>query len=1180
MNSRVILFSVLACWQTMLFAQPLAGRAHAVGGTTTVYLVLEGEPAAAVAPDGRSRAALSGVASRTRARAVQIQSQHTALQAPLQTVGAEVTGRFVRVANALRVRVPRHRLAELAALPGVERIEMTPLYERQLSTSVPFIGAPAVWSSALGADGRGVRIGIIDSGIDYTHADFGGSGKPEDYSDNDSTRIEPGTFPTPKVVGGFDFAGDEYNPGDADRQTPKADPDPLDCRSGHGTHVAGIAAGLGVLANGQTYTGNYSLETDLSGFRIGPGVAPRALLYALKVFGCEGATGLVTDALEWAADPNGDFDFSDRLDIVNLSLGGTFGTLDPDATDVAAANRLAALGCVVVCAAGNDGNTFFAVSAPSVAERAISVANSIDKGQGQAIEVLEPASIAGKYYLVEGAITKPLTNSGVVTGKLVYIQPNLACEPPQNSEALKGNIALIDRGTCFFTDKILNAQAAGAIAVVMVNNQEAAPIPMGGETQGINIPGGMISMADGERIKARLDETVTVRLDADAKVERPEFVDTLDDGSSRGPAAPRSTLKPELSAPGIDVLSAKAASGAEGVAFSGTSMSAPVVAGAAALLRQLHPDWDGEQIKAALMNTAKPLANSEGTPYPESRGGAGRVQAAAAARTLVTASAAGTDGQVGLSFGSLVLSAPHQETRNIRITNHGQEAAMFDLTVTQSVAQAGVRIEVLTNAVTVPAHGSAEVPVELRADPAAFDLQPDATTEAAMGAGTPLPRHFLYEASGQVWMTASNASLHLPFYANLRAASDYHRGSPTITLPASDSILANPEITVRFQGSSVSSNLWPLVSAFELGATSPNKLLNDPNRAAADLIAVGTASDINRVQSFAESSVYFGLATAAAWATPQPAVAEFDIFIDLNNDGLGDYAILNDNASATNSGGGLDVFMSVVLELGPDSEILGTNSVRSLNVYPADMLDTAPFNSSVMILPAPATAIGLTRTDASFRYKVFSFVPSGSFDQTGWISYDAARPVIDTTAFSFDGSPIYDDGIPLRVRLDREAAAQSGQRLPRLLLLHHLGMPQRQMELITFDLSNDDTDNDTLPDWWEHSTFASIDIAGRETDTDGDGVTDRQEFSTGTDPTDSISVFKMISATRVSQRNIAVRWYGVAGQVYALERSTNLLSGFTETVRQDVRSTPPINSVTDTRASGPGPFFYRVRLQE
>jgi len=1103
------------------------------------------------------------------------------MQGQLQALGAEVTGRFLRLANALRVRVAEDRLPQLAALPGVKRVERAPLYRRHLTTSVPFVGAPSVWSSWPGtADGRGVRIGIIDSGIDYTHADFGGSGKAEDFAANDPTRIEPGTFPTAKVVGGFDFAGDAYNPDDTGHETPIPDPDPLDCSAnGHGTHVAGIVSGFGVMTNGQTYGGEYAAQMSFSQFAIGPGVAPRALLYALKVFGCEGSTGLVTDALEWAADPNGDFDLNDHLEVVNLSLGGEFGTLDPDATDVAAVNRLAELGCIIVCSAGNDGNTFFAVGAPSVAERAISVANSIDQGKGQALEVPSPAAIAGKYYFVEGAITKPLTNSGPVSGRLVYVQPGLGCDPPANAEALRGNIALIDRGTCLFAEKILRAQGAGALAVVMVNNLGAAPFAMGGDAAGINIPGGMIGKADGARLKARLGETVNVRLDAKTTIERPEFLDTLDDSSSRGPASPLSGLKPEISAPGVGIISAKAGSGHEGIAMTGTSMASPTVAGAAALLRQLHLAWEAEHIKAALMNSAKPVTDDKGTPYPESRMGAGRLQVAVAAQTSVTAAAENAPGQVGLSFGALILAAPYEATRGIRLSNHGNAAVTFQIAFSNSVKQAGVEFQPLTNSVMVPANGSAEVPVRLSANPASFELQPDATTEDTIGAGTPLPRHFLYEASGQVWFISSSETIHVPIYANVRAASDFQCEAPTITLPASESTVLKPEITIRFQGGSLSSNLFPLVAAFDLGDTSPNKRMQDPNRAAADLLAVGAASDFASVQAFADSSVSFGLVTAGAWTTPQAALAEFDILIDVNNDGQGDFVIYNGNASATNSGGGQDVFMSVVLELGPNSEVLSTNAVSFLNVQAADERDTAPFNNSVMILSAPCQSIGLTEESPSFRYKVLTYVPSGSVDQTGWIPFDAARPVIDTISFSPDGTPLYEDGQPLRVRLDREAAAQTDQRLPRILLLHHFGLPGKQMEIVTIDLNNDDTDYDGLLDWWEQLQFANLTTAGKATDFDGDGASDRQEYRAGTDPKDPKSVFRLLSATRVSSRNISVRWSGAAGQTYALERSTNLLAGFTEVVREGIKSTPPVNSITDTNTAGTGPFFYRVRLQ-
>jgi subtilisin family serine protease len=218
-------------------------------------------------------------------------------------------------------------------LEGVKRVRPIEPAVPHNRTSVPFVGAPGLWGSTMpvagGVTGRGVRIGIIDTGIDYMHGDFGGSGLLADYQQaatdtsgwTTSPSSGPGQFPTAKVSGGWDFAGDAYNGGGV----PVPDPNPMDCY-GHGTHVAGTAAGFGVTAAGATYTGPYNATDPYSTPpRIGPGVAPEATLYALRVFGCGGVSALVPEAIDWAIDPNADGHFSDHLDVINMSLGSDFG---------------------------------------------------------------------------------------------------------------------------------------------------------------------------------------------------------------------------------------------------------------------------------------------------------------------------------------------------------------------------------------------------------------------------------------------------------------------------------------------------------------------------------------------------------------------------------------------------------------------------------------------------------------------------------------------------------------------------------------------------------------------------------------------------------------------------------------------------------------------------------------
>ena len=350
--------------------------------TRLVFVELRGEPAADVSVRLRAQGVPAAeIAKATRHRITEIALQQELFIALLGHVQGAVEAQFSRLANALKVRLPLGQVERLRQFDGVIDVKPVVQFHALTSTSVPFIGVTNVWNRGeLSATGKGVRIGIIDSGIDYTHAMFGGSGKTSDYNRNNPHLIEQNSFPTEKVVGGYDFAGDDYD----GTRAPRPDKDPLDCaENSHGSHVAGIAAGVGVLTNGVAYNGGYGKPLNLGKFLIGPGVAPEAKLYALKVFGCEGTTGLSVDAMEWAADPNADGDFDDRLDVVNLSLGSSY--TYPE-FEFNAAARLAKLGCAVVRAAGNSGNNFYALMAFD--DREITVANSMDDGiKNNSIEV-------------------------------------------------------------------------------------------------------------------------------------------------------------------------------------------------------------------------------------------------------------------------------------------------------------------------------------------------------------------------------------------------------------------------------------------------------------------------------------------------------------------------------------------------------------------------------------------------------------------------------------------------------------------------------------------------------------------------------------------------------------------------------------------------------------------------
>jgi len=1090
----------------------------------TYFLVLDGEPVGEVHSRLKNTLSAQQVESAVSDRHAAINVQQDALIAQLHARGHIVSGRFSHVVNALRVHASPREANQLLSLPGVKRLEPARHRRPLLSTSVPFVGGPQVWGAALGsADGSGVRIGIIDTGIDYTHADFGGSGSANAFAVNDPTRIEPGTFPTAKVVGGYDFVGDSYDASTPGMDVPLPDPDPLDC-GGHGTHVAGIAAGFGVRTNGLRYTGSYTTNIDYSQFSIGPGVAPRALLYALKIFGCDGASDADIDALEWAATA-GTGNFNNHLDVVNLSLGGAFGFTGPSIENDAI-TQLVNLGCVVVIAAGNSGNTFYIVSSPGVADKSICVANSVIGG---AIQIVSPGTIAGAMVAVEGDFTVPLSQSRPVQANVIYVSPNDACNPLSNSANLAGKIALIDRGTCFFTDKIQLAQDAGAVGVIMVNNVPDDPITMGGTPSGaVTIPAVMIGQSDGALLKAHLLENPIVRMATDVTVAHPELTDRIESSSSRGPAAPVNLLKPDIAAPGTGIRSAAMGTGSAGVSLTGTSMSTPHVAGAAALLRQLHATWSVEEIKAALMNTARPTRDASGNPYPESRIGAGRLQVGEAARVVVSAKAQNSSGLVTVNLGALEIGSDFTRTENVLLQNHGNTAITYTVAVSNTVTELGFNVIPLQTQVTVPANSSALLPVQFVANPVLFDRTVDPTTPSSI-AGQSAQNPF--EASGQIWFLNQALSIHVPYYANVRAASKCWTGLsdlawPTVSTPA--------EVAVPTYGPSA--HPQPLVSAFQLGATSPNQNSSSPARASLDILAVGAASDASGQTQLGNSTVYFGVAVAGNWTSPQTFIADLRIQIDRDFDGVPDLEIMNStagNASSANlfdADSSSDVFRSVLTDNFGDFVSLG----GYLNSFPANVKDTAPFNNSVMVLSASTQSLGLSLGVSQINYRVVAIdIDDIEVERTPWSLFDIAHPVIDTTIHGLSSKPFFVDGGLVPIRLTKSAAMNNGltaNGTASLLLLHHFNLAGSKSEIVTFHLDEN-----------------------------------------------SIVPFKLLPPEN-SGAGRKLTWTSAPNVFYTVEYSTNLANGFPFQAATGLPGTPPFNSFVDSAPHG-NTVFYRIRKQ-
>jgi subtilisin family serine protease len=704
--ASLVLILTLATAAAGFTAAPKAGQA---GGTRRVILELTDPPVVSAVPPGAENRAAAKAAAEYAARLKRAQQQVRAELAERKITFRERRS-YTHLYNGIALEVAASDVAVLAAIPGVKRVHADARVQARLDQSVPLIRAPEVWEQSAGGQpvtGHGMVVAIVDTGVDYMHPDLGG-GFGEGF----------------KVVGGYDFVDQ--------------DADPMD-ENGHGTHVAGIVAANGTVK----------------------GVAPDAQITAYRVLD-EWGSGYLSDVvagLEAAVSPTNPH----RAQVVNLSLGGPGdGLTDP--VSVAAQNAVAA-GVVVVAAAGNDGPAAQTVGSPGAAPGVLTVGASISGVVVPRLTMVAPETKLIKSYRMDfsanpppGALTLPVVDAGAgdfrgAVGKAALI----AISPwASSSDVVASAVA---------------AREAGAAAALFYLDE--APVGWGGMGDGgdgtavVHHPPRMHQFAVGPAavgdpgiIAVELEEAAPLRelvsqgVPVTVAITGEDVTDQIASFSSRGPG-PLLGMKPDLVAPGVLIHSTMAPEslwgqwefgGALYGRMSGTSMAAPHVAGAAALIRQVHPDWSPVEIGSALAHTGRLLPT-----YSPLDQGAGRMDVAAAASVTVVADT------LALSFPLADLTGPVVSgARTFQLTNKGSEP----VTVSLSAADAS------------------SVPAGVQVSPATLALGPGQSGALTVSLSLPTPTADA-DVMGWVEARAGGQSLRVPYYLPVRTLMVVTSPDPT-----------------------------------------------------------------------------------------------------------------------------------------------------------------------------------------------------------------------------------------------------------------------------------------------------------------------------------------------------------------------------------------------------------------
>jgi subtilisin family serine protease len=1028
----------LASLITALFAT-LSIRADARSKMISVLVELEQPPLTQVyAANLAAGVQSASITASTQAQLAVVDAAQQALLPGLAALGAEVIYRNQRVYNAIALRIDAAALGTLAQLPGVQRIHRLIPKAPLNSRSVPLIAAPALWQGANGAKltGEGVTIAIIDTGIDYLHTAFGGPGVG--YDENDLTRIGDVTgFPNAKIIGGYDFTGDEYDAYNYPFLAP--DPDPMDCYP-HGTGVAATAAGYGVNADGVTYAGPYHDHLDYTAFRIGPGVAPHAQIYALKVFGCGGASEVVDQAIEWAVDPNGDGDLSDRVDVINLSLGSRYGAVD-DMTTVAAENAASA-GVIVVAAAGNSGDNIYVVNSPSVGNQTISVAAG---DEGPAYADMAGFSARGprrydsalKPDILAPGVSIVTAYAGTGDGRRAASGTSLAT--PQ----VAGAFALLRQRYPGWTPAELKALAMNtAVTSLYANGGQPGSALYGPQRLGA----GRISLTRAVAASALVYEASGLGL-VSLSFGAPEVLGATTAtkevriaNRTTQPATYTLTYVGFTDAPGVDIQ---------------LPVTTVVAAGNGYATIPVHMIAEASAIHRTRDATLSPTQAGEPRHWLSEESGYLLVWPATPFTVMARADGASTGQPAG------------QDNAQVRL-HYGATTRQLSVTVTTTPP-------VTVTAVAITAMGG-------RSDGTTYQLYNNPLGsppgEPITGSVTLRPGDELALAYDQLRILITTGAepaetlsatisrsppvLNLPIYAAPRPAAAMRAISVTLDFGAAITGTDN----IRLAGAALTGGQPPtdvvsLVSLVELQASSPRLGREAGDRAdegAADLQYSGVTSNFATTVSptwpagsLPDTTIYFAVTTYENWATPNEVT--FEIPIDTDGDGEDDYLLFSSDAIGYATGrSASDRFVAALRNL-----TTGVTTVQGpLNGLSPDAYDTSLFNSRVLLLPVRASELGLSAQRNGFWYRIESFSSDLPLDESGARRrvdqmphryFDPTQPGLRFSGEDQQAAVFFDrDDTLIGVAFDAPAflAAHSQG----ILLLHHHNLSEWRAEVI------------------------------------------------------------------------------------------------------------------------------------